>query len=245
MPTDDPSIQFRAHGIALLRDTFSKDLLSRLKRAAQRLFLSVPAGAAPPDHYRFSAASNSVLLTALLDFGLEDPADLLAPLSAPGLSQLLSAAMGDVCAATGPSWTCNLDHSWLRKKFAPGHAPAGGYHLQNWHQDGALGVRFPPHPGPFIPMTRLLTCWIPLDSCGLDSPGLEFIRVRQPALLHFTELDDSLLRARFPPQQFCAPQLEIGDGLVFSNDVLHRTWVSPDMHHDRLSIEYRIFPRSA
>ena len=92
-------------------------------------------------------------------------------------------------------------------------------------------------------MTELLTCWIPLNPCGRDSPGLEFVRRRQPALLHFTELDDSALRQRFPPQEFWAPALELGDGLVFLNSTLHRTYARPEMRHNRLSVEYGIFPR--
>ena len=176
-----------------------------------------------------------MLLIALLEFGCNGADELTASLSAPGLEQLFVEAIGT-------EWECNMQQSWLRKKFAPHLAPAAGYHLQNSHQDGALGVSFPSEPGPAIPMTELLTCWIPLNPCGIDSPGLEFIRRRQPALLYFTELDDAALRRRFSPQDFWAPQLELGDGLVFLNDVLHRTFVQTDMRHNRLSIEYRIFP---
>ena len=143
----------------------------------------------------------------------------------------------------GGEWTCNMEQSWVRKKFTPLQAPAAEYHPQDWHQDGALGVRFPLESGPVIPMTELLTCWIPLNTCGRDSPGLEFVRRRQPALVHFTELDDSALRQRFPPQEFWAPALEFGDGLVFLNSILHRTYARPEMRHNRLSVEYRIFPR--
>jgi len=92
-------------------------------------------------------------------------------------------------------------------------------------------------------MTELLTCWIPLNPCGIDSPGLELVRCRQPALLHFTELDDAALRRRFPPHEFWAPALEFGDGLVFLNSILHRTYAHPEMPHNRLSVEYRIVPR--
>jgi hypothetical protein len=91
-------------------------------------------------------------------------------------------------------------------------------------------------------MTELLTCWIPLNRCGADSPGLEFVRRRQPALLHFTELDHPALRLRFSPQEFWAPTLEFGDGLIFLNDILHRTYVGPDMGHNRVSVEYRLTP---
>ena len=161
---------------------------------------------------------------------------MLAPLSAPGLDRLFLEALG--C-----EWTCNLDQSWVRKKFTPGQAPGREYHPQNWHQDGALGVRFPLEPGPVVPMTQLLTCWLPLQACGEDSPGLEFVRRRQTALLHFTELGDADLRQRFPLQEFWAPALELGDGLVFLNGTLHRTYARPEMQYNRLSVEYRIFPR--
>jgi hypothetical protein len=92
-------------------------------------------------------------------------------------------------------------------------------------------------------MTALLTCWIPLNACGVDSPGLEFIRSRQSGLLHFTELDDLTLRQRFSPEDFWAPELELGDCLIFLNGALHRTYAHAEMGHDRLSLEYRIFSR--
>lgn len=227
------STQLRQQGIVLLRDFFATDPLTRLKESAGRFFEAIGRGGSLPDHYRYNRFSNSVLLRALADFGAGD--QLLAPLSAPGLGQLFSEVMG-------ARWTCNMEQSWVRKKFAPQAAPASGSHLQGWHQDGALGVSFPREPGPAVPMTELLTCWVPLNRCGIDSPGLEFVRHRQPALLHFTELDDSAFRERFSPQEFWAPALEFGDGLVFLNNILHRTCVREGMGQARLSVEYRIMP---
>jgi hypothetical protein len=234
--TDDLAAQLRVRGIALLRDVFPKDSLTRLKVASARCFEAIRTERALPGHYHFNRFSHSVLLTALMDFGGGGSKELVAPLSVAGLDQLFSEAMGG-------EWTCSIEQSWVRKKFTPLQSPAPPYHPQNWHQDGALGVRFPLESGPVIPMTRLLTCWIPLNPCGRDSPGLEFVRRRQAALLHFSELDDSALRRRFPPQEFWAPALELGDGLVFLNSTLHRTYARPDMRHNRLSVEYRIFPR--
>jgi hypothetical protein len=234
--TDEASVQLREQGIVLLRDIFARDALTRLKEAAARCFQAIEAGTPLPPHYQFSPSSHSVLLIALLDYGCNSAEELAAPLSAPRIRQLFSEAIGS-------EWTCNLERSWVRKKFAPLQARTHGYYLQNWHQDGALGVRFPPKPGPVIPMTELLTCWIPLNPCGVDSPGLEFVRRRQPALLHFTELDGAALIQRFAPQEFWAPALEFGDGLVFMNDILHRTCARPEMTQNRLSVEYRIFPR--
>lgn len=184
-----------------------------------------------------------MLLSTLLEFGCEAPQDLLAPLFASGSSRGEASELPALFTQfMGPAWRCNLEHSWVRKKFAPANAPDSGYHLQGWHQDGALGVRFPLHSGPPVPMTELLTCWVPLQACGTDSPGLEFVRRRQPGLLHFTELQDSAVRSRFNATEFWAPSMELGDGLVFLNDVLHRTHVESHMRADRMSFEYRIFP---
>jgi hypothetical protein len=232
---DDAATQLREQGVALLRDVFAKGALSRLKEAATRCFEAIESGKSLPDRCQYNRFSHSVLLTALLDFGYAGNEELMGPLAAPGLSQLFSEALG--C-----EWRCSMDQSWIRKKFAPAQAPATGYHPQGWHQDGALGVRFQMEPGSVVPMTELLTCWIPLDPCGIDSPGLEFVRRRQEALLHFTELDDPVLRQRLPAQEFWAPELESGDGLVFLNSILHRTYTRPEMQKNRLSVEYRIFP---
>ena len=228
--------QLREKGIALLRGVFPKDSLTRLNEAAARCFEAIGTAESPPRHYRFNRFSHSVLLTALMDFGCGGSQELVAPLSVAGLDQLFSEAMG--C-----DWTCGMEQSWVRKKFPPLQAPDSHYHPQGWHQDGALGVRFPLESGPVIPMTQLLTCWIALNPCGRDSPGLEFVQRRQATLLHFTELHDAALHRRFPPQEFWVPVLESGDGLVFLNGTLHRTYTCSEMRHNRLSVEYRIFPR--
>ena len=228
-------MELRQQGVVLLRDVFATDSLTGLHDAAIRCFQAIATERAAPDRYQFSRFSHSVLLTALLDFGCNTAEELVAPLSAPGLDRLFSDAMGS-------AWTCNMNQSWVRKKFAAHQAPPSGYRLHSWHQDGALGVRFPPESAPMPPMTELLTCWIPLNACGSDSPGLEFIRRRQPGLVHFTELDDPVLHGRFSPQEFWTPEFEFGDGVVFLNDVLHRTHALQEMRLDRLSVEYRIFP---
>ncbi len=238
MSTDDPGTQLRDHGIVILRAAFAKDSLARLKDAADRCFDAIDKEISHPERYRFNRFSNSLLLTSLLDFGCNDGEELFAPLSTPGLEALFAEAVAG-------GWTCNMEQSWVRKKSAPLQAPFPGYHNQDWHQDGALGVHFPMNPGPPTPMTELLTCWIPLNPCGTDSPGLEFVGRRQTSLLHFTELDDLSLRRRFRADEFWAPELDLGDGLVFLNSVLHRTYATPQMQHSRLSIEYRIFPAEA
>jgi hypothetical protein len=235
MSGDDSAAELRESGVALLRGAFATDVLTRFREAAVRCFEAVVAERPLPERYRFNRFSHSVLLTALTDFGFDGPGELLMPLSAPGLGSLFSEALGS-------EWACRMEHSWVRKKFAPLQAPGGGYHPQRWHQDGGLGVQFPLEAGPALPMTELLTCWIPLSGCGKYSPGLEFVRRRQAGLLHFTELEDAALRRRFAEEEFWAPALEFGDGLVFLNSVLHRTYAREQMRRNRLSVEYRIFP---
>jgi hypothetical protein len=230
---DELRDELRDQGAALLRGVFAHNSLNKLKDAAERCFEAVETDGSLAELHRFNRFSHSVSLSALAEFGC-DSKELTAPLAAPGLSVLFAEAIDS-------AWVCRMEHSWGRKKFAP--AQATGYHAQGWHQDGALGVQFPQQAGPMPPMTKLLTCWIPLQACGTDSPGLEFVRECQQGLLHFTELDDAALRKRFAPQEFWAPELEFGDGLVFLNSVLHSTYTRPEMRHNRLSVEYRIFPR--
>lgn len=243
MTVEDAAAQLREQGIALLpgvfaADALETDALDRLHTTAVRCFEAVEAGQALPERCKFNRFSHSILLSALTLFGCESE-DLMAPLSAAGLDGLFSEAIGT-------DWVCNMEQSWARKKFAPMRASAREYHLQGWHQDGALGINFPADAASdamaAIPMTQLLTCWIPLNDCGVDSPGLEFVRGRQAALLHFSELKDESARQRFPAEEFWAPELELGDGLIFLNSVLHRTYTHSEMTRDRLSVEYRIFP---
>lgn len=226
--------QLREHGVALCQGALPLDSLALVRNAAAACFAAIETGQPLPGHYRYNRFSHSVLLPALLHFGCDSSLQLLAPLVESGLDPSLSEVVGYDLA---PS----MEESWVRKKYAPRRAPKA-HHPQDWHQDGALGVRFPTEPGVSPPMTRLVTCWLPLNPCGTDSPGLEFIRRRQEALLHFTELNDANLRGRFARGEFWAPNLDFGDVLVFLNGTLHRTHLHPAMEQDRMSIEYRLFP---
>jgi len=227
--------QLRERGVVLLRSVFPLDALAALRRATQACFEAVEGGSrqALPESYRYNPLSRSVLLAALQDFGCSS-GELSAPLAIAGLDGLFAGAMYGAVA-------CQPEQTWVRKRYAPFHAPAG-YHPNSWHQDGGFGVRFPTRAGSAIPMTRLLTCWLPLDSCDGDRPALEFVRCRLDVLLHYTELDDATLRKRFAPEEFWVPELRPGDGLIFLNGTLHRTYAQPEMRGDRLSVEYRFFP---
>jgi hypothetical protein len=230
--------QLRERGVVLLHRVFPLDALVAMRRAAQACFEAAESGTRPvlPEAHHYNPISRSILVDALQDFGCSAE-ELSAPLAVTGLEALLAGALGSAVAG-------QMEQAWVRKRYAPAHAPEG-YHPNRWHQDGGLGVRFPMSPGPAVPMTRLLTCWLPLDACAGDRPALEFVRCRLDQLLHYTELDDATLRQRFAPQDFWAPELGPGDGLVFLNGTLHRTHLHSEMCQDRLSVEYRFFASEA
>ena len=97
-------------------------------------------------------------------------------------------------------------------------------------------------PRTMVPITQLFTIWIPLQDCGVDSPGMEFVEQKLEHLLHYSELGDAVSRQRVRPDVFCAPHLRLGDGLLLLPGTLHRTQVDSAMALDRLSVEYRFFP---
>jgi hypothetical protein len=144
----------------------------------------------------------------------------------------------------GEQLVCNRDHSWVRRQYAPHRYPR--LHAPHaWHQDGALGFDFLSYPdGEYPPdaMLRMATCWIALDACGVDAPGLELMTQELPRLLSPSDLADVRIRDRFPPDHFWRPTLQPGDALLFCGNILHRTHVTPTMIHDRTSIELRFFP---
>jgi Phytanoyl-CoA dioxygenase (PhyH) len=235
---DEAVMQLQEQGVALLPGWFGMDTLARLREAAVDCFDAVEGDDSVAERVGFNRFSHSVPIAALGEFGCDREA-LVAPLVASGIEDLITQGMGS-------EWACDIAQSWVRKKFAPREAPAKHYRIQDWHQDGALGVRFPTdaallHASP-VAMAELLTVWIALDDCGVDSPGLEFVRGCQQALLHPTELDDVSVRRRFEDEDFWVPEMNFGDSMIFLNSVLHRTHVGPEMRSNRLSVEYRIFP---
>jgi hypothetical protein len=102
---------------------------------------------------------------------------------------------------------------------------------------------------------EVLNCWIPLDpGCGRDAPGLEVVRqVTGPnfplkafglksenAVYDPITIDAERVAAEFG-DRLMAPEFDVGDGLVFSQDVIHRTYTTPEMSKPRLNFEFRVF----
>jgi len=145
------------------------------------------------------------------------------------------------------SFAWDLDRSWVRRQYAPGRYPR--WHAPHaWHQDGALGFDFAQASTSGAPAAvpiEMVTCWIALNACGADSPGLEFVTRNLDRLLQPAELDEQYVRQSFSPGDFWHPALQAGDALLFRGGVPHRTYVTPGMTADRTSIELRFFAGAA
>jgi hypothetical protein len=101
---------------------------------------------------------------------------------------------------------------------------------------------------------RVLNCWIPLDpGAGRTSPGVEVMRnPGRPGFelkvggkatnssYHTVAIDRDRIVAEYG-DNFLAPAFEVGDSLVFSQDVIHRTYVTPEMTAPRIGFEFRVF----
>lgn len=102
---------------------------------------------------------------------------------------------------------------------------------------------------------RVLNCWIPLDpGAGRTSPGVEVLR--DPGRPKFelkatggptprtgydaVAIDRDRVLAEYG-DNFLAPAFDVGDAFVFSQDVIHRTYVTPEMSQPRIGFEFRVF----
>jgi hypothetical protein len=147
----------------------------------------------------------------------------------------------------GQEIACDVDQAWVRRQYSPRcypalHAPHG------WHQDGALGFDFLAHSdGNFPPdaLLQMVTYWIALGPCGIEAPGLEIVTRPPGRLLSPGELTDGRVQTLFGPEEFYRPVMEAGDAVLMRGDILHRTFVTPEMTHDRTSIELRFFATNA
>ncbi len=118
------------------------------------------------------------------------------------------------------------------RKQAPGRSD---HHLP-YHQD----ARVVGHAG------RSITAWCPLSSgTGVTAPGLSVVPFAPGRLLpinndFYSGIVDAELQPVIEAHGEVSPPMELGDIILFRDDVIHRTDATPDMTSPRLSIEYRI-----
>lgn len=104
-----------------------------------------------------------------------------------------------------------------------------------WHQDGNFTMS--------MDLGRSVQFWLPLDKCGEDAPGMEFIPVGLSGVLPHGDLINAAPAtvSIFNPALRFRPVLSPGDVMVFTSESLHGTWSVPEMTQERFNIEFRVF----
>ena len=197
------------------------------------------------------AAYRRIEVAQSSDFVAESSSFRLRAVAALSVVDVWSAVSSEVrarCVAIlGPWLAIDADQCWVRRQYDPQSAPPR-HRPHSWHQDGALGYEFAPSGGAAIPddaLLQMVTCWIALEPCGVDAPGLELVTDRVGRMLSPRQLADVAVDRRWPISRRAQPALEAVDALVFSGEVLHRTHVSAAMLRSRTSIELRFFRADA
>lgn len=110
-----------------------------------------------------------------------------------------------------------------------------------FHQDGSFlgGVD-----------TETINCWVALDDCGVDAPGLEVFPQRiddllpagEPGAVTGWEVAESAAYARMGADKAWFPTFKAGDAFLFDHLHLHRTHLTPAMTRNRFAAECWMFP---
>jgi hypothetical protein len=89
---------------------------------------------------------------------------------------------------------------------------------------------------------------------GRTSPGLEVVRnpctpnfprkalglKSENAAYDFIAIERDKI-VEIYGETFLAPEFEVGDGFIFSQDVIHRTYITSEMTKPRINFEFRVF----
>jgi hypothetical protein len=119
--------------------------------------------------------------------------------------------------------------------------PLGWKNFLPWHQD--LLHR----------KETFVTVWVPLCDVGHDAPGLELVPTALREKQHHDSgidvtygkgMDDEQVNQSVSTARL-QPVLSLGDVLVFSPYTLHRTYQTPDMTRQRVSLDVRVHPSGA
>ena len=234
----DAAREVSRFGSAVLRDVWAPEPLHILRDAIvgfcdQRAAL-VASGAATPVTRRYHA-EGTVVLNWLIFEGRLDLAFLARMFAGSFYQRLAQAYFDDDRLYLAPEriGSRNIQPPYSALTALP------------WHQDSYTQDRR---------VRGVLNCWIPLDAgAGLTSPGVEV--VRDPGRPGFERqhagdaaaagydsirIDRERILAEYG-DAVLAPAFALGDALVFSQDVIHRTHVTPQMTQPRIGFEFRVF----
>ena len=106
-----------------------------------------------------------------------------------------------------------------------------------WHMDadGTGSWRYDP----------LFNCWLPLEEVGVDGyPSLEVMTnseagMREEGISPPGSRHDDWVKAHFPDPEIMCPRMAVGDVLIFSHFLLHRTQPMAELKGPRIGCEMR------
>lgn len=98
--------------------------------------------------------------------------------------------------------------------------------------------------------TETINCWIALDECGVEAPGLEvfpqrlneLLPVGGPGAVTSWEIAESDAYGRMGADKAWFPTFKAGDAFIFDHLHVHRTHLTESMTRDRFAAECWMFP---
>jgi hypothetical protein len=235
----DAALEIARFGSAVLRDVWAPEHLHTLREAivgfCDRRAELVAAGTVDPLTRQYHEAGSVVLTWLILD-GRIDLAFFSDMFKGSFYHEICREHFGGEQFYMAPErlGARNLEPPHSARSSLP-------YHQDSVEQDRRI--------------ERVLNCWIPLDpGAGRTSPGVEVVRdpgrpkfelkgVDGPAsnsVYAAVAIDRDRILAEYG-ENFLAPSFEVGDSFVFSQDVIHRTHVTPEMTQPRIGFEFRVF----
>jgi hypothetical protein len=234
--------EVRNFGSTVLRQAWPLEKLSRIREAIESYEISrnkeIAAGETEGS-IRMLASHGVGALNSLFHNALLKPSQMADLFSGSRFHQICKELLGDEAYLIDARRVGFRIHKpdVSTKSFIP-------YHQDSYTQDERI--------------TRILKCWIPLhDKAGSECPGLEVVRNicwpsfprkdfglrSENAAYDFITIDRDDIVSEYG-KNFVAPKFELGDGFIFSENVIHRTYVSPEMKKPRMNFELRIFSQS-
>lgn len=234
---DDAAAELREFGSTVLREAWAPERLSDLRRSITT-FLSdreervAQARATPDELLQHQHGAGTVAM--MQEQGFSDLSLLTDLFRNSPFHELCIAYLG------GETFYAQANRLAFRR-----HDPKGTPQTYvPFHQDA-------PSQDPRV--RNVLNCWIPLDDgAGRECPGLEVVRtasepdfplkiIRRPENVVYDPItiDADVIKAEFG-SLLLAPHFALGDALVFTENVIHRTYISPEMTRPRLGFEFRV-----
>ena len=221
----------REHGTVLVRGVMPNHLFPPMIDDVEGYFRWLTNGERLQEVALYANYGN-IFFATVADFGSQSLMNVLYQLMAPPINDALYAYF------QAERISVFLGYSFIRR-----HWRTDTMSLSPFHQD-SVAV---PVPAP------MLSCWVPLNRCGVTAPGLEVVAQRLDAALPITdkpatnharmEIDAALVERHYG-ENLWHPKFDAGDAMLFDSKCVHRSHVTKAMSAVRYSVELRFVATS-